>query len=116
MLKLEKAMLQAKHAGSWEERKRRNRNHQVAVLREQDWGMEVLPEGVQREERYLANESRRLRRDAIAGLAAAYRRKGKSLGEARRLAREDALNEGAPVSAYAATRPLTFNPFSGLEL
>ncbi len=110
-------MLQAKHAGSWTDRKRRNHSHQVAVLREQDWGMEVLPQPVLREEAYLRSESRRLRRDAIAGLAAAYRRKGKGLGEARRLAKEDMANEGAPVSAYAATRrPLTFNPFSGLEL
>lgn len=115
MEKLEKAMLQAKHAGAWENRANRRHSHAVASLRESDWGMELVPQGVLREERYLRNETRRLQRDAIAGQAAAYRRKGKSLGEARRLAKEDAENAGAPIEAYRH-RALTYNPFSGLEL
>ena len=113
---LEKAALQAKHLGAWTDRVPTTRNHRFAVLRESDWGMEILPEAALREEAYLRNESRRLRRDALAGQVGHYTRQGKSLAEARRLAREDVANEGAPVSAYAATRPLTFNPFSNLSL
>lgn len=115
MNKLEKVILQSKHLGAWTERSR-SRNHAVTQLRESDWGMELIPQPQLREEAYLRNEARRLDRDTLAGRIANYTRKGKRLGEARRLAREDIANEDTPVAAYAANRPLTFNPFAALAL
>jgi hypothetical protein len=111
-----KTLLALKFEGAEPRRDSRKHNHRVAVLRKSDWGMELIPQPQLREEAYLRNENRRIHRDALAGQVGHYTRQGKSLGEARRLAREDMANEGAPVTAYAANRPLTFNPFAALAL
>ena len=47
-------------------------------------------------------------------LVSEYISKGRTAGEARRLAREDMSNADAPVTSYVARGPLTFNPFATL--
>jgi hypothetical protein len=47
-------------------------------------------------------------------LASEYVAKGRTIGEARRLAREDVATADAPVTSYVARGPLTFNPFATL--
>jgi len=47
-------------------------------------------------------------------LVSEYISKGRTMGEARRLAREDVSNADAPVASHIARGPLTFNPFATL--
>ena len=47
-------------------------------------------------------------------LAAEYITKGRTAGEARRLAREDVATADAPVASYVARGPLKHQPFASL--
>lgn len=47
-------------------------------------------------------------------IASEYITKGRTAGEARRLAKEDMSNADAPVASYVSRGGLTFNPFATL--
>jgi hypothetical protein len=74
----------------------------VRILNEEGFGSFV--EG--RKEYQQRQEERRIASEYVA--------KGRTMGEARRLAREDVSNADAPVTSYVARGPLTFNPFATL--
>ena len=74
----------------------------IRILNEQ--GFDSFVEG--RKEFMQRQEERRLVSEYIS--------KGRTMGEARRLAREDVSNADAPVTSYVARGPLTFNPFATL--
>jgi hypothetical protein len=74
----------------------------IRILNEEGFGSFV--EG--RKEFMQRQEERRLASEYVA--------KGRTIGEARRLAREDVATADAPVTSYVARGPLTFNPFATL--
>jgi len=117
-MKLEtKNLLALKFEGAPKQRNNHARNHAVAVLRQQEWGMELVPQGVIREERYIKREAARIARDTKQGAIAAYTRRGLTLAEARRRVRADEETANASAFKPLATSEarLTYNPFSGLE-
>jgi hypothetical protein len=74
----------------------------IRILNEEAFGSFV--EG--RKEYQQRQEERRI--------ASGYVAKGRTAGEARRLAKEDVSNADAPVTSHIARGPLTFNPFASL--
>lgn len=63
---------------------------------------------------FVENRKEFMQRQEERRIAYTYIAKGRTAGEARRLAREDVSNADAPVASHIARGPLTFNPFSTL--
>ena len=63
---------------------------------------------------FVEGRKRQQERQQERQIAAEYVAKGRTMGEARRLAREDVSNADAPVASHISRGGLTFNPFASL--